>query len=257
MTDKSLSAIKTVIVDLDRTLLHTDKTLSPYTVSVLGRCREQGIQVMVATARPLRTALPYCDQLAVDAMTVSNGARVICGKNRTEFGICQTSAERLLNALLAHSSLKITLETGDEAYSNLPIEEYETVLTDDLIGTARREGALKILVHREAEGTLAIVENALSEDLYYTVAHGTLIQIMSREATKWNGIRAMLSAGGSSPEVTAYFGDDNDDREPICLCGLGVAVANGLPEIKAAADRITASNDEDGVAAFIEQYLLK
>ena len=89
---------------------------------------------MVATARPLRTAEQYCDMIGVDAMVVSNGARIICGNQRTEYGICQTSAEHLLSALNRHPALRITLETGDCAYSNLPIADYETILSDNLVG---------------------------------------------------------------------------------------------------------------------------
>ena len=52
---------KAIIVDLDRTLLHTDKTISRYTAEVFGRCKEKGIKLMVATARPYRTMTQFCD----------------------------------------------------------------------------------------------------------------------------------------------------------------------------------------------------
>ncbi len=249
--------IKTIVVDLDRTLLHTDKTLSKHTVEVLKACKETGIQIMVATARPLRTAKQYCEMINADAMVVSNGARVICGNKQTEYGICEESAMHLLNALYRQPSLLITLETGDVAYSNKPIADYETVISDDLVSIAKAEGVLKILVRRDNKETLAIVKAALTEDLYYTVANGHLIQIMSKAATKWNGIRAMLEISNCAPEETAYFGDDHDDIEPIKLCGVGVAVFNAIEEVKAAADYVVQSNDADGVARFVEQNILK
>lgn len=249
--------VKAIVVDLDRTLLHTDKTLSAYTVKVLKECKRYGIRIMVATARPLRTAEQYCDMIGVDAMVVSNGARIICGNQRTEYGICQTSAEHLLNALNCHPALRITLETGDCAYSNLPIADYETILPDNLVDISSAEGALKILVHLDNEETLALVKKKLTDDLYFTIAHGYLLQIMSISATKWNGIKAMLDICNCSPDETVYFGDDQDDIEPIKMCGLGISVANGIDEVKAVADCVVESNDADGVARFIEQTLLK
>ena len=51
--------IKTIIVDLDRTLLHTDKTISSYTAKVLKECKKNAIRIMVATARPLRAIKQY------------------------------------------------------------------------------------------------------------------------------------------------------------------------------------------------------
>lgn len=251
----NFAKIKTIVVDLDKTLLHADKTVSAYTVKVLKACKETGIQIMIATARPERTAEQYCEMIDADAIVVSNGARVICGNKQTEYGICEESAVHLLNALYCHPSLLITLETGDVAYSNKPIADYETVISDDLVGVAKTEGVLKVLVHCDSEETLDIVEAALTEDLYYTVANGYLIQIMNKAATKWNGIKAMLEISNCAPEVTAYFGDDHDDIEPIKLCGIGVAVSNAIEEVKAAADYVAQSNDEDGVARFIEEML--
>lgn len=249
--------VKTIIVDLDSTLLHTDKTISPYTSEVFKRCKQKGIALMVATARPLRTMQQYCEIIDFDAMVVSNGARVICGNRRTEYGICTESAEKLLRALKRHPDLRITLETGDCAYSNVPIEDYETVICEDLVGVAKAEGVLKILVHLDSEETLALVKRELTEDLYHSIAGGYLMQIMSKSATKWNGIKAMLDICNLSAAETAYFGDDYDDIEPIKMCGTGIVVSNAIDEAKAAADYIAESNDADGVARFIEQMILK
>ena len=248
--------IKGLVVDLDRTLLRSDKTLSSYTLGVLGRCKEMGMKLIVATARPFRTAEEYCRMIRADAIVVSNGARVICGDHRTEFGIDLRSAVTLLKALEQDPSLTVTLETGDEAYSNRPVQEYETVLSNDLAGVAEAEGALKILVTYDDGKALEAVKENLTEDLYYTVASGHLIQIMSKAATKWNGIKAVLELCGCALEETAYFGDDNDDIEPIKRCGLGVAVANAIDEVKAVADDIAESNDADGVAKYIERRVL-
>ena len=248
--------IKTIVVDLDRTLLRTDKTISSYTVNVLKKCKTNKIGIMVATARPLRAIEEYCKKIDFDAMVVSNGARIIWKNKRMEYGICQDSAEQLLNKLKHYPSFRITLETGDCAYSNKPVSDYETVICDDLISIAKNEGVLKILVHIDDEETLSIVKSELTEDLYYTVAHGYLMQIMSKSATKWNGIQSMLNVCEYSSDEVAYFGDDYDDIDPIQMCGIGIAVANGIDEVKAIADYITESNDKDGVAKFIEKMLL-
>ena len=86
--------------------------------------------------------------------------------------------------------------------------------------------------------------------------HAYSIQIMSNEATKWNGIKQTLSHFGVSSSDAVYLGDDNDDIEPIKNCGLGVAVSNAIPSVLDIADRIIDSNDMDGVAKFIEENIL-
>ena len=114
----------------------------------------------------------------------------------------------------------------------------------------------KILASSKERPLYEGVEGILTEDAYYTIATNDLVQIMSREATKWSGIQKMLAWFGIAPEETVFFGDDNDDIEPIQKCGLGVAVANAIPAVLQIADRVTGSNDEDGVARFIENSIL-
>ena len=244
--------IKAIVVDLDRTLLRSDKTVSKYTAQTLKKCKDASIKIMIATARPLRDAMQFYKTLDFDAITVSNGARTVCGERVIECGISRESAQALLGELERYPNFRITLETGERAYSNKPIEDYETVLTDDLKGTAKSEGVLKILVHMDGDDVLPTVKKALTDDLHYTVAHGYMMQIMNKAATKWNGVLSMLGSVGVSPEETAYFGDDMDDAEPIKMCGVGVAVSNAADSIKAISDHVAKSNDEDGVARFIE-----
>ena len=100
------------------------------------------------------------------------------------------------------------------------------------------------------------IRQSLTDDTYMTVAEGTLMQIMSTASTKWNGIRAMLEAEGIARDEAVYFGDDNDDIEPIKNCGVGVAVSNAIDKVLEAADYVTESNDMDGVARYIEKYIL-
>lgn len=249
--------IKAIIVDLDRTLLHTDKSISPYTVQVLNACKQQGIRVMAATARPLRTTKEYRDLIDFDAMVVSNGSRIVTENQLFENGISDESAKQLLMSLGKYPAIRITLETGESAYSNHFIEDYYTNICQDLLSIANAEGLLKINVHIDEEEIRGIVEEALPEDLYYTIANGYLLQIMDKSATKWNGIKKMLESFNIAAEDAVYFGDDHDDILPIQNCGLGIAVANAIAEVKAAADEVTESNDEDGVANYIVKHIRK
>ncbi|HPF56766.1 MAG TPA: HAD hydrolase family protein, partial [Clostridiales bacterium] len=76
------------------------------------------------------------------------------------------------------------------------------------------------------------------------------------EAEKMTALEAVLPRLGIIAAQVAAFGDDMVDLELIKRCGVGVAVENAIPEIKEAADEITGSNDENGVADWIEKNLL-
>lgn len=247
--------MKAIITDLDRTLLHTDKSVSQFTGEILDQCKQKGLLVIAATARPQRDMKRF-ERIHFDAMVLSNGARVVCGTEMKEFAIPKDSAVRLLKSLGANPDLRITLETGDLAYSNVSFEDYESIVREDLSEVAVREGVLKIIVGNDRPNIIEIVTNELTDDLYYTIANGQLVQVMNRSATKWNGVKRVLSHYNISPREAVYFGDDNDDIEPIKNCGLGVAVSNSIPSVLEAADQVAESNDMDGVAKFIAENIL-
>ena len=249
--------MKAIIVDLDRTLLRTDKSISTYTLEIIKKCHERGILVMAASARPLRDLRTYVPILGLDAFTATNGAVIALPSHKMEFGIRRESGERILSELLRFPDVFLSVETSGGLYSNRDIPAWQPVIYDGFPRLPEDVILYKILASSEHNSLYEKVEHILTDDVYHTVANHDLIQIMSIEATKWNGVRQMLSCFAVSPEDAAFFGDDNDDIEAIRKCGTGVAVSNAIPAVLEAADHITLSNDLDGVAVFIEENILK
>lgn len=244
--------MRAIITDLDRTLLRTDKTLSEYTLDIMRKCRERGIAVMAATARPERSILQYHQQIGFDAMTTLNGARIILPNAVLENGISHLSGKHILSKLVIIPDTLISIETSSGIYSNAEIPEWNSTCYDGFPDLPTQGTLYKVLVSSKSNTWYGQVENILTDEVYYTIANENLVQIMSKKATKWNGIRTMLEALNISKTETAYFGDDNDDIEPIQMCGMGVAVANAIEAVIREADYITDSNDQDGVARFVE-----
>lgn len=252
------SPTKAIITDLDRTLLHTDKTISDYTLQVLKKCHEKGILVMAATARPQRAILNYHEQVHFDAMTVMNGAGVsIPGQEAEGYPIARETVKVILERLCELPNVILSLECGNEVYANVEIPEWEAKVFTDFPNLPTEGQVYKILVSRENENIGPRVTALLTEDTYCTVANDNLVQIMNKKATKWNGIQMMLQSCGIAPENAVYFGDDNDDIEALKQCGTGVAVANAITAVKEAADEVVESNDEDGVAKWIERRIFQ
>jgi len=248
--------VKAIITDLDRTLLHTDKSISAYTLDVLNACHRAGILIMVATARPERSVMEYHDLIQFDAITVTNGARILLPDRVVVNGLSQDSGRKILTEICKHPDIILSVETGDGFYASEDIPGWNPIVYRGFPELPTAGDIYKILVSSVHDSIFTTVEAAMTEDAYFTVAGGSLIQIMSRQATKWNGVKTMLEAFGVSPEEAFYFGDDNDDIEAIRKCGLGVAVANAIEPVLAVADVVTESNDEDGVARFIRRNIL-
>jgi len=248
--------IKAIITDLDRTLLHTDKSVSEHTIAVLQKCHDHGILIMAASARPLRDILPYNDLIGFDAITATNGAVVSLPQNLLEIGIPCESGEKILSAILQYPDVFLSIETNKGLYSNRDIPVWEPVIWDKFPIVPEDIILYKILASSQQKPLYEGIKTVLTDDVYHTIANNDLIQIMSNEATKWNGIKQLLSHFGVSPSEAVYFGDDNDDIESIKNCGLGVAVSNAIPSVLDAADHITESNDQDGVAKCLEKIIL-
>jgi len=248
--------MKAVITDLDGTLLRTDKTLSVYTLDVMRKCHDKGIAVMAATARPERSILTYQKQIGFDAVTTMNGARVLLPDKVIENGISHISAKHILSKLITIPGALISVETSEGIYSNVEIPEWESTCFGGFPELPTQGTLFKILISSQSSGAYRQIGSALTDDTYYTVANNELVQIMSRKATKWNGIKSMLRAFHISHTDAVYFGDDNDDIEPVQMCGTGVAVSNAIKAVLDKAEHITDSNDEDGVARFIDMNFL-
>ena len=252
--------MKAVITDLDRTLLHTDKSISEYTLGVLRKCRERGILLMAASARPMRTIEEYDVLVGFDAVTAMNGAAVYLPGKEFKCGIPKDSGEEILGQFCKDGKVFLSIETDRGIYSNREIPEWSPILYDGFPALPEGCTLYKILASSENPSFYEGIEQKLTADTYYSIAHSgvinRLVQVMSKNATKWNGIKEMLSFFGIDPREAVYFGDDNDDIQPIKNCGIGVAMANSIPAVLDAADQVTLSNDEDGVAAWIEKRIL-
>jgi len=248
--------MKTIICHPDRTLLQTDKNISSYNAEVFKKCRERGMLIMAASARPMRAIIPYNDIIPFDSICATNGAVISLPDGITEVGFSTESGEAIISKLLEFPDVFLSVETSKRLYSNRDIPIWNPIIYDKFPKLPEGIVLYKILASSKESSLYEHIESTLTDDVYHTIADKALIQIMSKNATKWNGIRHMLSYYGISPEDCIYFGDDNDDIEPIKNCGLGVAVSNAIPEVLGIAGNITGSNDEDGVARFIDDYLL-
>lgn len=206
--------------------------------------------------KPLRDILIYNDLIGFDAITATNGAVVSLPQNLLEIGISCESGEKILSAILQYPDVFLSIETSKGLYSNRDIPVWEPVIWDKFPTLPEDIILYKILASSQQKPLYEGIATTLTDDVYHTIANNNLIQIMSKKATKWNGIKQMLSHFGVSTSEAVYFGDDNDDIEPIKNCGLGVAVSNAIPSVLGIADRIIDSNDMDGVAKFIEENIL-
>jgi 5-amino-6-(5-phospho-D-ribitylamino)uracil phosphatase len=253
--------IEMIVADLDGTLLRSDRTISEYTVSVLSRCREKGIKIAFATARPLRAVKPYLGLVRCDALAYHNGAHVTAGGRiigEPHTIPIETARSILASLKSVYPGKRLSLEIGDEMYANFDVVRvwnYTSFVKTDFFDLPRRD-ADKIIVEADEGVNSETIEPLLTDDMYCRLSEGAVYLIMNRNATKHGAVAALSRHWDISLENAAAFGDDNIDIGMIKECGIGVAMGNSIREVLDCADFIADTNDNDGVAKFIEENIL-
>lgn len=254
---------KLLLFDLDDTLLRSDKTISKYTLDVLKRCREKGYLVGVSTSRGESNSSLYISELSPDIIICSGGAVV---KYKGEYVYIAEFAEEETNRIInlakavCGKECKITIDTLTAHFWSFRREanERDASWADTIFAdfSNLHEKALKICVEiMESERAKQLAE-ILTECDCIKFADGDWYKFTKKEATKGNAIERLTASCGISPDQIIAFGDDVPDIGMLQLCGIGVAMGNALEEVKAAADAVIGTNDEDGIAKYLEENCL-
>ena len=252
--------IKLILTDLDHTLLHQDGSISDETLRVLSECRDRGIKFAIATARYWIGAKRYIDLLKPDYEITTDGTLINSGDECLySCGFSESDTNLIVRSLLeAKPDAEITVAHGKTVYWNsLHIAESEKLhkavyndYTSDLNVRANK-----------------IVAELPDDSLAVRIADQTGCKLQCYRGERWYSflpagsgktaaIRALSDLSGIGIEDIVAFGDDSNDVEMLKLCGIGVAVANAVPEALESADEVTLSNDEDGVAKWLMEKCL-
>lgn len=253
------SRIQYIALDLDGTLLRTDKSISDRTRLAVERAESQGYVPIVATARPPRTAETFLEGFVQDAPRVYySGSRVCIGNdcliNRT---IPTSTALHIVDTILGRfPKARVGVEIDDRLYANQLLGNAHP---DDILDvrTVLDQEPVKIMLDLSTPGIPEDILYDLPPVVRYVASDGGwLAQIMHRDVSKSDGIGRVVGRNGRSLSEVIAFGDDTNDVEMIREAGIGVAMANAVDPVKSVADHVTLSNDEDGVAVVIEGLLL-
>jgi Cof subfamily protein (haloacid dehalogenase superfamily) len=253
---------KILVFDLDNTLLHSNNTLTDYTLSVLNECQNRGIKTAFATARSTTAASRIMKIFKPDAFIGFSGGLTLCGENEVcRFEISAGDSDKLFQKLInEHDVVHIQATNGITAVSNkiIPTDNwYWSKYVYNDFSQPLNEPFFKITVNCKSPEAIDKIMNEHPHCYAHRHAGEDNYQINNKDATKENALHALLGFLGIFPNEAVAFGDDLNDIGIIKLCGTGVAVGNALDEVKAVADYVCDTNDNDGVAKWIDKYVLK
>ena len=270
--------IKVIAMDLDGTALNHQKQLTERTRAAIQNAAKSGIQIVVATGRTFSSLAP--EVLAMPEITcaiTSNGAVV----NRIPDGAVllhnypnpETVSE--IDGMIQKEKIDTEVCTGGQAY--IGHSYYDRVLEGktnrdvQYVKTTRHpvpDIYQFLLQHRVAIENINLNFKTLEEKQQWQQRFQKLpgvtptssflfnVELGGATTSKAHALQALLDEWQMTSQQVMAFGDSENDLGMIQMAGIGVAMANGMEEVKQAADLLAESNEEDGVAKIIEQLIV-
>jgi 5-amino-6-(5-phospho-D-ribitylamino)uracil phosphatase len=268
-------------IDIDGTLMNSRDELTPATQAALVRASAAGVQVVLATGRRYSRALPLVEPLGIDVpLITASGALVKDPLDhrtiyRAEFEpallrdacrfLDRAGFDPLICADTFHQrfdyfhAVEVEKIRRGELAEYLELNPGDGRLLPDMLdrpppeaflaftfGAREQMLALESTLRGNFPGRLST--HVLRSPRY----RGFLVEIAPAEVSKWSAVRRLAQTWNIAESEICAVGDDVNDLAMIRAAGLGVAMGNAVPEVKAVADRIAPSHDEEGLAQVVE-----
>lgn len=266
-----------LIADLDGTMLHDADTfegrfLSNETVKAAKRLRENGIPLAIITARPVGSAFDFIHDLNAQVCAYLNGALIDfdCVNSTiseltsqrsidtlTRFGFdSKLASDVCLRLLDKIPTLRLGVVMNDVRYTNFDVRmlwsKQDFVITD-FSNVPRGTADKIIIVPRDSEKEK--LQSILPSDFSLHISEDVLWMLTNPLANKGHALNVICNRLSVKASRTVVFGDDVIDIDMFRAGGYGVAVANSNSRLLAIADEVCASNNDDGVANWLNSNL--
>lgn len=266
--------IKLVAIDLDGTLLNNQKQISQENQAALAKAKANGIKIVLCTGRPLKAILPYLDVLNLrgtgDYSITFNGGLVQKNDTGTIVDKQALSVEDVTDLLALAKQMDMPLDVlRDEVvlcfptssvhqtiYPKLnPLLVFQSATQQELTAEALYNKAVVAYDQKELDQWIPAIPKEFRERFEVIKTRSNLLEFMPKGVTKAYGIRLLAKKLGIQSSEVMAIGDEENDLSMIHYAGVGVAMGNAIAAVKEAADIVTATNEENGVAQVIQQFM--
>ena len=252
---------KIIFFDVDGTLVPLKGAARPRTLEALRRLHQNGIRLCIATGRaPME--VPKFEGVSFDAFLTYNGSYCFTPEQDIFKNTIPTEevATLIRNAAALGRPVALANTTRLAANGSEPdLEEYfaiggvELKIAEDFEEMAKGE-IFQVLMGGREEEYPAILKDVPHAKI--AAWWNRAVDIIPASGGKGIAVEKVLEFYGISKADSMAFGDGNNDLKMLKEVGTGVAMENAIPSVKEAAEYVTLSNDEEGVAKFIEKYVL-
>jgi len=265
--------IRAVFLDLDGTLVGAENRVSPAVCAAVRRVREAGCEVVLCTGRSRVTTEPVADQLGFRGYAVTSNGAVVMNLQTREV-LCRNrmpipTAVQAIRSLMAEGAAPNVYEDAVERarilyHPEFPVEIYDTdrYVAWPEMGRSLPFAPVCVSSYGPEETLRPIADRLAGDPLPGTFVEqaGThavwCLEIHHEQSGKCNGLQRVADRLGVRREEILAIGDHINDLKMLRFAGIGVAMGNAIPEVQAAADFVTGTREEDGVAQALERFVL-
>lgn len=266
-------SLKLIALDIDGTLTNDEKKITEDTRSTLLKLQKQGVRVMLASARPVPGLYSASRELDLKdyhgILMAYNGGKVVDAADGTLLSETHIDMEITRSILRFLETLPVTviLDDGNRFYvedaHGYKVEyecwnnQMECTEVDNLADFLDFS-PVKLLLSVDPAEILNIqntIREHLPDDLSVVRTAPFYLEIIPSSINKGKALLDVCSRLGIAPADTAAFGDSENDIPMIQAAGCGVAMGNAEDAVKAAADKVTLSNNSDGIAYALRELI--
>lgn len=270
-------SVKAILLDLDGTLLNSDKIVSPANYAALEKAAAMGVHIVPATGRFYEGMPEVVRNLPFVRYAVSvNGAEIYDTKEKRVLHKEELEPEEAVAIYEYLSSLPALCDAYVEGWGYMDrsyyarIDEFTTVPyvvkmlkelrtpVDDMKGFLAQHKVQKVMAFfNDMERRAVELERvkALFPNTAVSSSIANNIEVNAKKATKGGALLNLCAVLGIDAKDSMAFGDGSNDLAMIQNAGIGVAMGNAYPGLKEAADFVTLTCDEDGVAHAIKKFV--
>ncbi|TFD99276.1 Cof-type HAD-IIB family hydrolase [Jeotgalibacillus salarius] len=261
-----------IALDLDGTLLTDEKIISDRTKKTLLKAKEAGHEVMIATGRPFRASEAYYKELALHTPIVNFNGAFVHHPLDQQWGLHHEPmnlnvVKEIVEAVHDFEFHNMVAEILDDVYLHYHDEKLldifgfgnPNIKSGDL-RTYLPANPTSLLIHAD-ESHVERIRAHLSEVHAEVIDHRRwgapwhVIEIVKSGMNKAVGLKKVADHYGISKDKVIAFGDEDNDLEMLDYAGIGVAMGNGIDSVRSTAKHITDTNNDDGIALFLEERL--
>lgn len=268
--------VKLIALDLDDTLLNSNREIEDETVFALRECAEKGIYIVLCSGRAEDAILPFVRRLEIAGketgryLIAINGCSIFDLHTRQQIFCKKVDADILVraNQIGEEFGLRSEVYTADTIY--YAEETKYTKLDVDLCGLKGevvenypefiKQGFTKMLIPGDPkllQKVQAVLKKEFGDRAVIFTSKPYFLEILPPNCGKGEAITWLAEHIGIGVDSTMGFGDSMNDESMIRLCKYGVCMQNGLDYIKSIADFVTVkTNDYNGVGHFIRENVL-